>query len=69
MRFFLDAIKSVFFTIYILFILAAAVVSFYLLVAWGFPGWASWAGALGTIVVLGVPYLFWPRGDKDTRGP
>jgi len=67
MRFLTEVLRAVVFGLYLMVLLGAAIVAYYFLTGRGLSGWIGWAGALGALVVLGAPYVFWPWGQKDGR--
>jgi len=67
MRFLSETLRAVVFGLYLMVVLGAAITAYYVLTGRGLSGWIGWAGALGVIVALGAPYVFWPWGQKDSR--
>lgn len=67
MRFLSEILSAVLFGLYLMVLLGSAITAYYFLTGRGLPGWIGWAGALGTLVVLGAPYVFWPWGQKSGR--
>lgn len=62
-----ETLRAVLFGLYLMVLLGAAIMAYYFLIGRGLSGWIGWAGALGTLAVLGAPYVFWPWRQKDGR--
>lgn len=63
-------VRSALFSLYVLGLLAGAVLTFHALDGPGIPAWVPWTGAFGILIGFGAPYVFWPdriSGKREKR--